>query len=139
MKVTNIYQKLLPSVINVLVVFVFLLPLRWVNFPIWEKGIVAVIIFFAYTLIFLIFNRNRDLGMIVVGTYWKEKYPVWQHLIFNILYTASFATLIIWIWFPFDLFLTNMILLQLPSVLLTGTTFHGLLSGKMVTVFDKAN
>jgi len=72
--------------------------------------------------------------MMIVKTYWKEDYPKINQIIYAVLYTASFATLFIWIWFPFDLFLFNMIFLQLPCVLLTGTTLHGYLSGGMTTV-----
>ena len=72
--------------------------------------------------------------MMILNIHWKEKYPLKNQLIHSVLYTASFSTLLFWVWFPLDLFLINMLLLQLPTILLTGTTFHGYLSGNMVTV-----
>lgn len=134
MRPTIIFQKILPSVINVAIVLLLSTPfLLLFNKSIIIK-LVIIAIFFLYNLIFLIFHHNRDLGMIIVGTDWKENYPVINQLIYIILYTLSFSTLLFWLYFPFDLFLANMILLQLPTIILTGTTFHGYLSGRMVTV-----
>lgn len=111
-----------------------IIPLYFIEMPILEKKLIIIGMFFIYTFIFLIFNRNRDLGMVIGKTYWKENYSFWRQFVYNILYTASFATLLFSIIFPFDLFLANMLLFQLPTVLMTGTTFHGFLAGKMTTI-----
>lgn len=90
--------------------------------------------FFVLNMIFLFRKDRREFGMLIAGSYWAERYPLWKHLVFALLYTASFATLFIWVWFPFDLLLINMLAVQLPFVVTTGTTLHGYLSGNMRTV-----
>lgn len=134
MKQTNIFQKVLPSVFNAVAVFIISLPLMIMQADALEKKIILVGIFFLYCFFFQLFNKNEDLGMVVSDTHWKEAYPFKNQLIYSILYTLSFATLFFHVFFPLDLFLANMLLLQLPCVLLTGTTVHGYLAGKMVTV-----
>lgn len=134
MYTTSIIQKILPSIINVLIVFVIASPFLFSKIPVLNKKIILVILFLVYNLIFVFFNHGRDFGMMIVGSYWKENYPVINLLVYSVLYTASFSTLLFWIYFPFDLFLVNMLLVQLPTVILTGTTFHGFLSGHMVSV-----
>ena len=134
MKQTNIIQKLIPSLINIIVVAILVSPLFILHWPYGLIKLILVILFFLYNLFFLAFFKNRDLGMIIAKTYWEKEYPLVNKLIYTIFYTGSFATLIFWIWFPMDLLLINMIFLQLPSILLTGTTLHGYLAGKMVTV-----
>jgi hypothetical protein len=69
--------------------------------------------------------------MIILGIKWKEEYSLKQQLIYVFLYSLSFSTIVIWIFFPFDLLLFNLLFIQLPTVLLTGTTLHGFLSGRM--------
>lgn len=61
------------------------------------------------------------------------KYTYAQKSIYSILYTASFATLFFYIFFPLDIFLVNMLCVQLPLIRMTGTTLHGFLSGNMRT------
>ena len=97
----------------------------------------AILIFFLLNIIGLIRKDRREIGMLIMRTYWAERYPLWQHVVFLVFYTASFATLFIWVWFPFDIFLINMFFLQLPFVLMTGTTFHGYMSGNMKTVIQE--
>lgn len=137
MKQTDIFQKLIPSIINVFVVFIITIPVLLIRHSYSSMIVIWVWTFFLYNLFFIIVFKNRDLGMMIVKTYWKKDYPIANQLLFAILYTLSFATLFIWIWFPFDLFIFNMVCVQLPFVLLTGTTLHGYLSGKMVTVTDR--
>ncbi len=72
--------------------------------------------------------------MTIVGTYWAKDYPLKNQLIWLSLYTLSFSTLLFWVFFPFDLFLINMLCLQLPMILIKKTTLHGFLSGQMVTI-----
>jgi hypothetical protein len=131
---TSIIQKLIPSVMNVFIVLVVASPFLFLKVPVFNKKIVLISLFLIYNLAFVFFNHGRDFGMMIVGSYWKENYPIINLLIYSILYTASFSTLLFWIYFPFDLFLANMVLIQLPTVILTGTTLHGLLSGRMVSV-----
>lgn len=135
--ITNIWQKFFASVINAGIVFAISSPVWWNNFDLDLKKTIVIAVFFLYTLIFLIFNENRDFGMIVIGTKWKKKYKWWQYLVFDLIYTASFATLLFWFYFPFDLFLANIIILQLPMIFFTGYTFHGFIAGKMITVKAK--
>ena len=134
MKSTNIFQKLAASVINIFIVVLFSSPLIFIQMSVIDKKLIVIGIFFLYTLIFLIANYNRDLGMILVGTIWKKQYPWYQHLVYNIFYTLSFATIFFWIKYPFDILAINLLVLQLPTIILTGTTFHGFIAGNMVTI-----
>jgi hypothetical protein len=68
-----------------------------------------------------------------LNTKWKKEYSLKNHIIFSFLYTLSFSTIVIWIFFPFDLLIFNLLFVQLPSVLISGYTLHGYLSGKMVS------
>jgi hypothetical protein len=126
------YEKLLASVINVTFVTMIFIPLSFLININWK--LLLILIFFGYNLFFLFFNKNRCLGMIILNTYWKKDYSFFNYLIFVILYTLSFSTLLFYIYFPLDLFLMNMALLQLPTVILKKTTFHGLLSGNIIGV-----
>ena len=134
MQDTSIIEKLVPSIINVAIVLLISSPILILKSSVLEKKLIIIGLFFLYGLIFIFFNNGRDLGMILFKTYWKEHYPLIQMLIYNFLYTLSFSTLFFWKFFPFDIFLFNMLVLQLPIILLTGTTLHGFLSGGMTTV-----
>lgn len=136
MKQTSIFQKIIPSIINVVAVFLISLPIEAQEINIPAKRMILIGIFFLYCLFFQIFNKNEDLGMLIAETRWKENYSFKNQLIYNILYTISFATIFFHVFFVFDLLLVNIFLLQLPCILLTGTTVHGYLAGKMVTVKD---
>lgn len=132
---TYLLEKLLPSIINVFIVTAISWPFYLeYGFDIRYKGFL-VVLFWLYNFLFLVFRKDaRELGMIIIRTYWTKSYKPWQKVIYSVLYTLSFATVVFWIWFPFDLLLINLLLIQLPSVVLSGTTIHGLLSGKMETV-----
>lgn len=133
MRKTSIIEKILPSAINAAVVIAFSLPiLYYSSLTVWK--ISTILLFFIYNLLFLIFNKNRCLGMILCGTNWSRKNAPHHEYLYIILYTLSFSTLFVWVWFPFDIFLANIFLLQLPAVLLTSTTFHGFLAGNKYTV-----
>jgi len=130
-KSTNALQKLSVSIINTLFVLLLSIPIYLIfGFSI-EYRISLLIIFFLYNLSFIFLTKNRCLGMIVLNIKWKKEYPLKNQLIYIFLYTLSFSTIIIWIFFPFDLLLFNLLIIQLPCVLKTGTTLHGHLSGKM--------
>lgn len=130
-KNTNALQKLSVSIINVLFVLLLSIPV----YLIWGFGleykIMLVAIFLVYNLFFVFVTKNRCLGMIILNIYWKEEYPLKNKMIYVFLYTLSFSTSVIWIFFPFDLLLVNLLLIQLPFVLKTGSTAHGYFSGKM--------
>lgn len=131
-KNTNALQKLAVSIINTLFATILSIPFYFLFHGITtEYRIALVILFFLYNLSFIFLTKNRCLGMIILGIKWKEEYPIKQQIIYVFLYTLSFSTIVIWIFFPFDLLLFNLLLIQLPMVLLTGTTLHGYLSGKM--------
>ncbi len=133
MRQTSILEKLLPSVINVAIIFALATPFLF-YWPIISIKIILVILFFVYNFIFLFFTESgKDIGMIIVGSYWLNNYNSSQKFLYCILYTLSFASLLYWIYFPLDIFLVNMLLLQLPCILISSTTLHGLLAGKMVT------
>ena len=130
---TNALEKLFPSVLNAVIAFGLATPILVVYGPslAWK---VSVIVFFALyeSYVFLV-RKDRCFGMKIMDTYWKKHYSLAQHLVYNILYTASFATLFVYVWFPLDMFFINVFLVQLPCVLFTETTLHGYLSG-MTTV-----
>jgi hypothetical protein len=130
-KNTNALQKFSVSVINVFFVLLLSIP----AYLVWGFGLeyklVLVAIFWLYNLFFVVITKNRCLGMIILNIYWREEYPLKNQIIYAFLYTLSFSTAVIWIFFPFDLLLVNLLLVQLPFVLKTGTTAHGYFSGKM--------
>ena len=73
-------------------------------------------------------------SMLLVGEKWERKhYTLPSYIVYSTLYTASFSTLLFFIWFPFDLLCINLLCVQLPFVLLTGTTLHGYLSGNIAS------
>jgi hypothetical protein len=136
MRETSAFEKLATSAINVFFVLVIFLPFFLVD-DILTKKLVLIVIFFGYNIVFLIFNQNRCLGMIIMKSRYAKKYSKSQHLIYSVLYSLSFSTLLFWIFFPFDLFLFNMLLLQLPTVIIKKTTLHGYLSGNITTVMGR--
>jgi hypothetical protein len=131
---TTFFEKLSASIINSLLALLITLPVALIfGFgSAWKIATVAT--FFLTTTFFMIFNKNRDLGMIFNRTYWEMEYSLKQKVVYNLLYTLSFSTLFVKIFFPFDLFLINILFLQLPIIYLTGTTLHGYLSGRITTV-----
>jgi hypothetical protein len=133
-KDTNAIEKLIPSVINAFVALVLSIPFYLLLGFTTKYKLILILIFWLYNILFLLFNKNRDLGMIIMETYWKEGYPIKNQLLYSVLYTLSFATIVIWVFFPFDLLIANLLLLQLPMVITKKTTLHGYLSGDMVTV-----
>lgn len=134
---TNAWQKLLVSVINTIFVATISLPfLLWVGFSI-EYRIILVLIFLAYQLIVVLLPGRRTIGAVLTHSYWIKEYSITNHVIYAFLYSLSFATLVIWILVPFDLFVINMLLVQLPMIQRTGYTLHGYLSGKMVGTIKK--
>ncbi len=130
-KNTNALQKLSVSIINVFFVLLLSIPFYLIYGFGNEYKIALVVIFLVYNLVFIFTTKNRCLGMIFLNIYWKEEYPFKNQVIYVFLYTLSFSTAVIWIFFPFDLLLINLLFIQFPFVLKTGTTAHGYFSGKM--------
>lgn len=120
------------SVVNVSFVLLVSLPfLLTMGFD-WQYRVILVLLFLAYQLVVAITPKRIDFGDLVTRTRWIKKYPTRNHIIFAFLYTLSFSTFVIWVFFPFDLLLINLLFVQLPFILKTGYTLHGYLSGKMV-------
>ena len=130
-KNTNALQKLSVSVINTFFVILLSLPFYFLFSFSTTYKVILVLIFFLYNLSFIFLTKNRCLGMIILGIKWKEDYPIKQQILYTFLYSLSFSTIVIWIFFPFDLLIFNLLFIQLPTVLLTGSTLHGYLSGRM--------
>lgn len=127
MRPTTITEKLLSSVINATIAFAVSAPVYFYasNLLWWKLSAIAA---------FYVVARYLNVSMKVVGSRWEREYTERQLEIWLAAYTASFATLFFWVFFPFDLFLVNVLFLQLPTILLTGTTFHGFLAGGVRSV-----
>jgi hypothetical protein len=134
---TNAWQKLLVSIINTGLVVVLSIPFLILLGFTFEYRLILVLIFLAYQLVILLFPGRRSIGAVLTHSYWNERYPLKNHFIYAFLYSLSFSTLVIWIVFPFDLLLVNLLLIQWPFVRKTGYTLHGYLSGKMVGHIEK--
>ncbi len=134
MRESKAYEKLLMSTINAIVVLILYLPFHFIYSDWTLRKIILILLFFLYNLFVLVFNKNRCVGMIVFRSYYDGEVVFWKHLLYNVLYTLSFASLLFWVFFPFDVFLVNIFLIQLPVVLKTGTTLHGYLSGGIKTM-----
>jgi hypothetical protein len=129
---TSALEKLAVSLINAAVALVFLLPFLAGSFDRLELKLIFVGLFFTENLVAIVFHQYRLPGMWLLQTHWKKRYPLSQQLLHALLYTVSFSTLVFWVWLPGDLLLLNLLVLQLPCILLTGTTLHGWLAGNMV-------
>lgn len=131
---TNFLEKLCASIINSFFALLISLPVFFTHGSGNTWKISTITIFFLISILFMFLNKNRDLGMILTKTYWEKEYSLRQKAVYNVLYALSFSTLFFRIFFPFDLFLINILFPQLPTIYLTGTTLHGYLSGNMTTV-----
>jgi hypothetical protein len=134
MRNTTILEKLLPSILNAFLAISLSLPIFYYFGPGLTWKFSAILIFY----LIQVFDTNehshfRCFGMTVFGTHWEHWHTRLQRNSYTLLYTLSFSSLFFHVFFPFDLFLFNVLVLQLPSVLLTGTTFHGFVSGNMRT------
>lgn len=124
---TTAFRYLFVSIINSAITGIFSLPFLFIYGAELEWKLTWVSIFLLYTLVTeLVFNRC--LGMVVLRRHYQKSRSVVQKIIYSVLYTASFSTLLFYLWFPFDLLLINLLLVQLPTVLVTGNTLHGFLS-----------
>lgn len=132
---TTTFEKLFTSLVNVVVACVLSMPFYvFDEVPAFTLKLIVIGLFFLENMMAIIFWEYRLPGMIIQKSVWQHKYSKTNQLIHAVLYTASFATMWFWIWVPGDLLLFNLLLLQLPCVLLTKTTLHGLIAGNMVDV-----
>ena len=127
---TTALDKLLVSVINTALVFVISSP--FLLLPQWRYIFVGL--FLVYQVMTALSKSGRGIGQRLLHVYWAKDYSLKNRLIFAVLYSASFSTILVWVFFPFDLLLFNLICVQLPMVYFTGYTLHGYLSGKMYGV-----
>ncbi len=134
MRDTSIWEKLIPSIINTVITLVLSSPFYFL-FGLDIKWKISAILIF-YMLQVLDTHENvhfRCFGMRILGTVWGKKYSQSQRNMYSILYTVSFSTVFFHMYFPFDLLLVNIFLLQLPTILVSRTTLHGLLAGGLRT------
>ena len=136
---TNLLEKLIPSIINLIIIssITYLITLISSFNTLLYTRISFVLVALIYNLGIAIFNNNRCLGMFIMNTYWDKKYSIQQRVIYALLYTFSYSTIVFYIFIPFDLLIINLLFLQLPIVILKKTTLHGYLSGNMSTVVKK--
>lgn len=133
MKNTNAIYKLFTSVINVALTFILALPFLFHYEIGLEWKLVWIAIFFVYNL-FCEVVFGKCVGMMILKTSYEIQKSFLEKVLYVFLYTISFSTLLFYIWFPFDILLINLLAIQLPCILLTGTTLHGFLSGGIKTV-----
>ena len=137
-RVTTWFEKLSTSILNVIIILLIFLPFYFIaELNLFQAKILFICLFLIYNIISLFFLERRDIGMVFMKTYWEKDYPWWKLGIFAVFYTLSFATILFWVYYPFDLLVLNLLVFQLPTILLTGYTLHGLLSGKVRTVKKK--
>jgi hypothetical protein len=135
---TNALEKAVPSLLNAIIAFGIATPTLIYFGPTLEWKIAVVVAFALYESFVFFHEKDRCFGMKIMDTYWRARYETKRHVLYNLLYTLSFATLLVFVWFPLDLLLINIFLIQLPCVVLTGTTLHGWLSGmETVKVVEK--
>ena len=137
MKKSSIWEKLMATVVNVLFIALLSSPLLFVDIDLLTKNLIVIGFFLFYNLTVLSLNNNRGLGMLIMNLYWGKNFRLKNMLIYSFFYTLSLSSIFFWIIFPFDLLLINLLVIQLPTCLLKGTTFHGYLSGNMTSKSSK--
>lgn len=111
MRQTRATEKLLTSAVNVAVALLLFLPFLLLDWPVWKLKLVLIGLFFGENVVAILFFAYRLPGMVLQGAQWQRAYPLRQQLLHATLYSASFATLVYWVWFPGDLLLVNLLLL----------------------------
>ncbi|MDR1196876.1 MAG: hypothetical protein LBL08_01190 [Candidatus Nomurabacteria bacterium] len=127
MREASSLDKLLVSAINFVVAAIPTIPFFFIGY--WQIALVSFFLIYQVATAFT--KTGQSIGMRALKIRWAKKYPIKNRLIFAILYTASFATITVWVFSPFDLLIFNLLIIQLPMVLTTGYTLHGFLAGKM--------
>ena len=133
-KKTSIVQKLGASIINIIIVFIFFLPFYFTISNNFVRKLILIGIFLLYNILVVVCNNNRCIGMILMNTKRDRTYSKWNQILYLILYTFSFSTILFRFIFPFDLLLCNIVLVQLPMVVFKWTTLHWYLSGNMTSI-----
>jgi hypothetical protein len=128
-RTTTALEKVIPSLINAIFAFGVATPALIAWGPTLSWKFTVIIVFGLYEACMFLLFKDRCFGMKIMDTYHKHHFNARQHVLYNILYTLSFSTTLIYVWFPCDLLLFNIFCIQLPCVLLTGTTLHGYVSG----------
>jgi hypothetical protein len=126
---TDAPEKLFVSIVNLFTIFIVSIPFLIIYGFTLKYRILLVILFFVQDLIYIFFFKNKYLGMKILNAEWEKQYSLKRKLLYSFLYTLSFSTFLIWIFFPFDLLIFNILCIQLPCVLITGKTLHGYLAG----------
>ncbi len=105
---TTASQKLLVSILNT--VFVLLLAVPF--FMVWgfdlKFRITLALLFLMYQLLIIVLPGRRSIGMVLTHVVWNKHYPIGNHLLYAVLYSLSFSTVLFWIFIPFDLLLINL-------------------------------
>jgi len=134
MRATTVFEKLLTSTINTIFVLLLFIPFNYYITDSFTKKAILIGLFFLSNFIFLMSKQKRMFGMIILHSRFDRQLNTKQCLIYCSLYSCSFSSLLFWVYFPFDIFLFNMLLIQLPTVRITKTTLHGLLSAQLTSV-----
>lgn len=138
MRNTTAFEKLAASLLNAALALIISLPVfLYLGIGLWWK--LATIAIFYIIQVLDTHERIgfRCFGMRLIGTTWAGKYSRTQRNVYSVLYTLSFSTVFFHVYIPFDLLVFNLLLIQLPCVLITGTTLHGFLAGGMRTQISK--
>lgn len=126
---TTALEKIAASLINAVFAFGLATPFLIMWGPTLSWKLSVVVLFALYeAFVFLVF-KDRCFGMQILNMYHKYRFRKRDHILYCIFYALSFSTCLIYIHFPLDLLLVNIFFVQLPVVLMTGTTLHGWLSG----------
>ncbi len=129
------HEKLAASLVNFTIV---LTGTACICLPCGYDGIQSKIVFLAVSLAYLLAALlpadHRSVGMKLAGVHWAESYSRSRLLVYGLFYLLSFSTVLFYLWWPFDLLVINLLLVQMPCIFLTGTTLHGFLSGGIRTV-----
>ncbi|MEK7588224.1 MAG: hypothetical protein AAB438_00205 [Patescibacteria group bacterium] len=125
-------EKVRNSVVHILILGIIFYPVTFFIKDIFLLKILFLLLVFIAQIVFVFLNNGRTLSHVIFKTYHKEKYKNWQWLVWSIFYTVSVASILFWVYFPFDLLILNLII-QYITYLIAGTTLHQLLAGKMIT------
>lgn len=133
MRPTTAFEKLLTSAINVLAtLLVSFLFYPFIGSSLYLR-LLCILSFFILNFLFLLIH-NKAIGMMIIGSHFEREPELKEILVYCILYSISFSSLLFYIFIPFDIFVLNMLLIQLPTVKKTGTTLHGVLAGNLRTI-----
>lgn len=133
--ITPFWIKLATSAINVLIIAAMGVPVCWtLELSLLQCKLVFLGMSAVYAGVALMIPGQRSPAMVLMRVKWAEPYGLAKLMLYALLYLASLSTVLFYIRFPFDLLAANLLLVQLPCVLITGTTLHGKLAGGVTTV-----